>query len=53
MGCLCCKLKEEEEEIHSQLIPHFKCFVCNTTFTSNIEYNKHIPQCNIGNIKHK
>ena len=44
MGCICCKIKKEEE-IQSQLIPNFKCFVCNKTFTSNIDYNKHIPGC--------
>lgn len=46
MGCSCCKQQNEEIEIQTQLIPHFKCFICNKTFESNNEYNKHIPHCN-------
>ena len=46
MGCIFCK-REEEEDIHSLLLPQFKCFVCNNTFANNIEYNRHIPNCKI------
>ena len=27
------------------LLIHYKCFVCNETFPSNKEYNKHISKC--------
>jgi hypothetical protein len=41
----CCSCFKEEKEYHNTLISDKYCFQCQTTFISNIEYNRHIPTC--------
>lgn len=49
MGCILSIFPSTEKiECNTQLLIHYKCFVCDKTFISNNEYNKHIPNCKMG-----
>ena len=51
MGCFFsyCK-KDYKNDQETFLITNKYCFVCEQHFSNNIDYNKHIPKCNYGNI---
>lgn len=46
MGCIFSRFnKDKHTERNLPLLNEYKCFICNTTFRTNNEYNKHIPNC--------
>ena len=54
MGTLfstCFKNNTIDEEQPLIITPH--CFVCNKTFSDNIQYNRHIPKCKISDTLKK
>lgn len=48
MGCIFSSCKRGDDETSEPLIGTIHCFVCDKWFSSNIEYNRHIPTCNRG-----
>lgn len=46
MGCIFSFYKEKDNEKSEPLIGTIHCFICDKWFDSNIEYNRHIPNCN-------
>lgn len=54
MGCLFSSFKgDKKDEMDESLINNYRCFICNKTFPTNNEYNKHIPHCNLVSLNKK
>ena len=51
MGCIFSSFKEEPRE--SLLFTNRHCFICGKSFSNNVDYNRHIPKCNIATITKK
>lgn len=55
MGCIfsLCNKSKKQDDINTPLFNNHRCFICNKTFSSNNEYNKHIPHCNFSSLNKK
>ena len=53
MGCIFSIFHENVPDENVSLLNNYSCFVCNKTFHSNIEYNRHIPKCNMITVNKK
>ncbi len=46
MGCIISCYKDQQKNYKDHLIQYRYCHSCKTMYISNIEYNKHIVNCN-------
>ena len=56
MGCnfsIFNKNKDKHFENNVSLLNNYNCFMCNTKFPTNNEYNKHIPNCKMASFNKK